>query len=225
MSGADPLTAPVPESSADAEASSRALIERQMAMLTRLAEMGMEIAEAATLQARALAQGGEQRPDALDPALAYSRAARAVRLTIALQSRLAKEMAALGEAATRARAVAASQRRNRIHARIEQALAEAERPDTDADEDKIERLSSAAWERLTEEDDAGLLALPVDEVVARICADLGLPPDWAAPAFRPLDPVAPQDAPAQPAPLAAGAASGRRLARSRGPAPEARLSG
>ncbi|OYX34496.1 MAG: hypothetical protein B7Y99_05225 [Caulobacterales bacterium 32-69-10] len=56
-----------------------------MAMLERLAEIGMEIAEDAGRMSRSQAEGVAQ---AADPGLTYSRAARAVRLTIALQQRL-----------------------------------------------------------------------------------------------------------------------------------------
>ncbi|HTI67893.1 MAG TPA: hypothetical protein VL460_10165 [Caulobacteraceae bacterium] len=169
MSGPDPITAAHAPPAADRDASARDLIERQMAMLTRLAEIGMEIAEAAGRKARALAEGGET--GAVDPGLSYARAARAVRLTIALQSRLAKDLAGLGRAETLARVAEAARRRDRIHRRVEQAIG-TER----YDEDEVERLSSDAWERLTDEDDGDLLERPIDEVVARICQDLGLSP-------------------------------------------------
>ncbi|HTI68304.1 MAG TPA: hypothetical protein VL460_12225 [Caulobacteraceae bacterium] len=153
MSRPDPAIHPIDPS--------RDLTRRQLAMLTRLAEIGMEVAEAAGLKARALAEGGEAGTDGPDPALSYARAARAVRLTIALQSRLAGDLAASSR-------TEAARRRDRIHRRIEQAI-EAGRDD----EDEVEQLSSAAWERLTDEDDADLLDLPMQDVVARICADLG----------------------------------------------------
>lgn len=161
-----------------ADPSARTLLEAQQAMLAELAEIGMQLARAAGRRASALAEGDDAGADGQDPALSYARAARAVRLTIALQSRLAKDLTALAEAETRARGAAAARQRDRIHRRIERA-AETERPDAA----EVERLSSDAWERLTEADDAELLDLPIDEIVARICADLGLSPDWAASAF------------------------------------------
>src|SRR4051794_18794903 len=87
-----PNTVPSP---APAGAPARALIERQLATLTRLAEIGMEIAEAAGRQAAAAQSDAGEAALPGDPGLTYSRAARAVRLTIALQSRLAKDLAAL----------------------------------------------------------------------------------------------------------------------------------
>jgi hypothetical protein len=133
---------------------------------------------AAAAGRRACADDGE---DGEGPALSYTRAARAVRLTLALQLRLARD----AEGQTRAEA---ARRRDRIHARVETAT-EAE---TLAERDG-EQLSSDAWERLTEEDDADLLARPMDEVVARICQDLGLlaPP----PPCSPLPPAAPGTSP------------------------------
>lgn len=178
------LTSPPPT----AETSARALIERRLVMLGRLAEIGMEIAEAAGSRATA----GEARPakpakGIADPALAYARAARAVRLTLALQSRLLEERAMLERGETCALAAEASRRRDRVHARVEEAIEaargdgmEGEFPEFEEADDP-ERLSSAAWERLVETDDAELMARPFDEVVAVICRELGLP--------SPSDPV------------------------------------
>jgi hypothetical protein len=138
----------------------RALVERQLAMLTRLAEIGMEIAEAA--------------PAAADPALTYARVARAVRMTIALQSRLLKDLAALDRTDALARSAQVQARTRRIHRLVEQAI-----ETQHDDEDEIERLSGDAWERLRDEDDcADLFERPIAETVARICRELGLsPPD------------------------------------------------
>ncbi len=169
MSPADPRPANPPPAARDA--SVRALTERQMAMLERLAEIGMEIAEDAGRMSRSQAEGVAQ---AADPGLTYSRAARAVRLTIALQQRLTEGVAALEEKRAKARAAEAARLRGRIHRRVER-VAEAEREDADEAED----LSSCAWERLTETDDDDLLDLPIEEVVTRICRDLGLSPAWA----------------------------------------------
>ncbi len=156
------------------EAAARSLFERQMARLERLADIGMLIAEAAGRRALADDDGA----GVADAGLSYTRAARAVRLTLALQTRLSGDMAAFerGQAATRA--AEAGRRRDRIHARVEQAI-EAER----CDPDEVETLSSQVWERLTDPDDADLLSGPIDEVVARICQDLGLSPAWAAADF------------------------------------------
>jgi hypothetical protein len=175
MRDPDPIAAADP-SPADACAPARALTARQMARLERLAEIGMEIAEAAGRLAEALAQGGAAGDP--DPGLLYTRAARAVRLTIALQARLAKDLAELDKAETVARSAQAATRRARVQRGVEEAI---EAGDHDVDE--FRRLSSDAWERLTDEDEGELLRLPLAELVARICADLGLPPDWGGEMF------------------------------------------
>jgi len=158
------------------------LIERQMPMLARLAEIGMEIAEAAGRRAAAETDGGEAGPHAPDPALAFARAARAVRLTIALQSRLMGELAALDRGEALARVGEAHVRRGRVHRLVERAIeAHVE------DEHEIERLSSEAWELLTDADAADIAGRSTAELVALICADLGLPMEsvgpWTAEAF------------------------------------------
>ena len=144
-------------------------------MLTRLAEIGMGIAEDAGRRSAALADGGAAGTEAPDPALAFARAARAVRMTIALQSRLLADLAGLDRAEGLARAADASARRERIHRRVERAIEAAHDDDDDADE--VERLSMDAWERLVDADEDDLVEGPLDAVVARICADLGLRPD------------------------------------------------
>jgi hypothetical protein len=158
----DPASAAVDAVPADP---ARALIERQLQLLTRLADIGMDIAEVAGIRARASLDADAAEPT-VDPGLTYARAARAVRLTIALQSRLLKDLAALDRTETEAR-------KRRIHRIVERAI---ETEHDDADE--IERLSDEARERLWDEDDCGdLLDRPIEEIVASICRDLGLDPD------------------------------------------------
>jgi hypothetical protein len=148
----------------------RALIDQQLVMLTRLAEIGMEIAEEAGRQAtgRAPAEGTPMP----DPALAYTRVARAVRMTIALQSRLMDGLAALD----RGGKVTRAERRARLGRLVERAC-EAE----PAEGDEAEHLRHEARERLAEADiDAEIDDLTFAEVVARICGDLGLSPERTA---------------------------------------------
>jgi hypothetical protein len=48
------------------------------------------------------------------------------------------------------------------------------------DADEAERLAETAWERLDHDDIYGdLTAQPVGEIIARVCRDLGLAPDWS----------------------------------------------
>src|SRR6185437_8632829 len=72
----------------------RALLDRQLEALNRLADMGMALAEA--IQRRATAEepapdAGVRDADLQHAALDFARVSRAVRLTFALQSRLIAE--------------------------------------------------------------------------------------------------------------------------------------
>jgi hypothetical protein len=176
----DPTDAPAP-------ADPRALIEGQMAMLSRLAEVGMEIAEACGREAKAPPAEGAARSH---PGLVFARVARAVRMTIALQSRLMKDLAALDRADEIAERARTTKRRTRLAQLIEDAArakVDAQREagarfwaDEDAVEDEIEALTSEGYERLIDAEDGGLWGRPFDAVVAAVCKDLGLSPDWTA---------------------------------------------
>jgi hypothetical protein len=167
-----------------APAPARAFVEQQLRMLTRLAEVGLNIAGAVERRALAEASAPGAADQGCDWGLVYSRIARAVRLTIALQSKLLKDLAAFDEAgagqspAADGEATAehdrAALRTDRI-GRIAQRVVEAEI----ADKYAAERLSNTMWERLDDEDIYGeVLERPIGEIVALICKDLGLSPDW-----------------------------------------------
>ena len=142
----------------------RPLVERQLQMLGRLAEVGLEIAVGLEAQAKggqAVVQG--------DIAMAYARVARAVRQTVMLQSRLIEDLRAheTGVAGRKAaaRAGAAGLIRDVI--------------DRKGASDK-ERLRAEAAERLRQEDFSDFLARPFAEAVTEIVRGLGLAPDWLA---------------------------------------------
>ena len=172
---------------ASATAPARALIEGQVAMLTRLAEIGMEVAEACGRDARNAAAADT---DARPIGLVFARVARAVRMTIALQSRLMKDLAALDRADTNAERAQRDRRRMRLARLAEEAARasvdarrEAGRQfwaDDEAMEDEVEQLSCEAYERLTDAEDGDLRGLSFNAAVAAIAADLGLAPDWTA---------------------------------------------
>ena len=179
------LSAPTPAASRTASDDARLLIAEQLQMLKRVAQVGLEVSLEIERQARGdVAEGA--RPAAVgDIALAFARTARAMRLTVMLQSRLAKDLAGLDEAGAKASAEAGV-RADEARAGLEQArkgsverivgrVAEA----AGEDEDKVESLVLEASERLDDDDIYGdVLARPVSEVVADICQDLGLAPDW-----------------------------------------------
>lgn len=175
----EPATQADSPAPAEAAAGPRALIERQLWVLGRLAEAGLNLAlaierqgttEVTTEDAAQVAQG--------DVALAYSRVSRAVRLTVALQARTLQDLQALDEVAARrldaAHGKAGRERKDRVQ-RIVERVIEAEAPS----EAEVERLADEAAERLEHDDIYGdLTARPVGEIVALICRDLGLSPDW-----------------------------------------------
>lgn len=198
-------TSAPPPAQADAPAPApvaapRVLIERQLWVLGRLAEAGLSVALAIEQQATAAAPPhaaeapeAAQRPATPEPgrvqgdvALAYARASRAVRLTVVLQAKLIKDLQALDEAAARlrrgeqadaerARQTLETARKERVE-RIVERVIRAEL----SDEDEVDRLAEAAWERLDHDEIYGdLTAQPVGEIIARVCRDLGLSPDWS----------------------------------------------
>jgi hypothetical protein len=164
------------------------LIAQQLAMLSDLAEVGMQIVRA--IRDQATGQGSDEAGDTApvvtgDVALAYARAARAVRLTLALQSRLIAQRQAWLLSTAQAAADAAKQRdyqnifldvpnKQRVQRMIGR-VAQGQR----ADKETVERLMVEAAERLDDKDRYGdILERPFSEIIAAICRDLGLSPDW-----------------------------------------------
>lgn len=184
--GADPAEADV------------ARAQRQLALLAELAAIGMDLARSlrdevvsrASAQADAGEPGGgesgldgppaEARPRALpDYALMYSRLSRAIRLTVALEDRLAEgltrvraEQVAAREQAVRRRM---DERRGAV-SRVVEHTAEAELDDEDA----VDALMFDVNERLYDDEDLFELdTRPIGAVAAQLCAELGLSPDWS----------------------------------------------
>jgi hypothetical protein len=167
----------------DASLWTRAVLEQQLALLGELAELGMDIARGLARQAK-----GETDIDVArgDIALAYGRAARAVRFTIALQSKLIADFQGFGRKMPQApgdddsRVITFSwddqgQGRKAGAARILGRVIAAEADSQEAGE----RLTREANERLDDPTLCGDLNRPFSEIVADICRDLGLSPDWA----------------------------------------------
>jgi hypothetical protein len=174
------MTSAPTHSEADTPAAwARPYLARQIDRLDRLAEGGLEIAEQVVRLAK----------DAWDVAgvhlatLAHTRVARAVRLTLMLQARLIKALEDWDRSAARAddaggrttdRVTEAFEQKQRV-AGIIARIAEEDRDESD----EVEGLVREAAERLDQEDLQGdILARPVSELVAAICKDLGLDPDW-----------------------------------------------
>jgi hypothetical protein len=159
----------------------RGLIVGQIGILGRLAEAGLAIALSVEQRATAAPDA-----DLGDVALAYGRASRAVRLTLALQSALLKDLQALdetaarrvlGEAANAERAQKTQEAIRRI--RVERVVGRLIQAET-GDAAEVDRLAGEARERLEDDDIYGDLSeRSFGEIVALVCRDLGLAPDWS----------------------------------------------
>ena len=175
---AEPLAADAPD------AWERALLDEQLAMLTRLAEMGMAVAGA--IQARVT------DPSATDAAVQhaamdFARVSRAVRMTLALQSKLVRDFktpvascsakAAFEDiepgslAALWLQPVSALEPEEEIRLRdaVRQAAEE-----SGLEPEAVERLTAEAAERLERDDIHDLMARPFDQIVAFVREELGL---------------------------------------------------
>ena len=169
------------------EARAQARAERQLAMLQELAEIGMQIARAVRDEAAARAEAVDEaaRPSPFgnaDLGLVYSRVARAVRQTLALETRVAEDIEKARVEHERARVTAlrwASEERQReIRDYVAEAI-EAEAVERKTPEREVERLLDDLDERIEAGDyDDTLDTAPIGELVERICADLGVIPDW-----------------------------------------------
>jgi signal recognition particle GTPase len=155
-------------------------VERHIRVLEELAEIGMQLARAVRDEAL------EAPPErAAELALTFSRVARAVRQTVALEARLARDAETQAQdAADRRERRAAGERVDLIRRRKAQVRDAVERAiETDAADSDREHLLDDLYERL-EDDlyDADFAEQPLGEMIARICRDLGVAVDpglWA----------------------------------------------
>jgi hypothetical protein len=151
---------------------SRPLVERQITVLGRLTEAGLNIALAIERRAIAAAEDGAAQAALDDFALAHDRVARAVRRTIALQSERIARLEA--PTATPAAGDAATQRKATVGHIVRRLANKQHRPDY------TDRIARETRDWLDDENIYGdILAHPISEIVAWICRDLGLSPDWA----------------------------------------------
>ena len=168
----------------------------KLPMLRELAELGMDMAR--DVRARAVAEPkpepapdqpamadepakADDKTDAL--ARAFARLSRSVRMTLALHTKLIEDYRRSGEerAAERTRRAVAARDAHRDNQmdkvkRVAEATIDAE---TGEDWNEREDLLDALSERLKDFDDyADLGNRSIGEIIARICRDLGLTPDW-----------------------------------------------
>jgi hypothetical protein len=172
-----------------AEAWERALLDRQLERLDELADMGMALAR--DIQRRAVTAAPEA--DITHAAMDFARTSRAVRMTLALQSKLVRDFKTPVKAASakgdnddddedvRWEVVWETEPPTRDQQRFQaQRIVRGVGEDSGRDAETVERLEAEAVERL-ERDDIykDILARPLSEIVADLCRDLGLSPDWS----------------------------------------------
>jgi hypothetical protein len=164
MSDASALT---PEALTDAKTGdwARPAAERQLAILERVAAIGLQILEALGEQAR----GGPQVVQG-DLALAYDRVARAVRHTDMLHQRRVDWMDERKAGRAGCKAAFGAEAARLVRGAIEDQRG--------LDAEQTERLKTEAAERLRGEDVGELFSRPFGEAVAGICRQLGVTPDW-----------------------------------------------
>ena len=191
--GTSPPTTTVETDAAPAPADARALIDAQLAMLRQVAEVGLQMTLEIGRQAKGEVPEGQAPVPLGDLALAYSRASRALRLTVMLQSKLMHDRETIdikADIAARSAARAeearpldpATQHKFRVERIVERVAKDAVGEDADA----LDKLMTEAGDRLDDEDLYGdVLNRPVGELVALICRDLKLDPDWARLAQEP----------------------------------------
>ena len=182
---------------------------RHLRGLAELGEIGLELARALRRRVvEAVEAGAALEPAAVeavpvaapiaaagfggDVGLAFSRIARAVRQTFALEARMARDERVRAEdgwlEAERRRSLIESLRPPTRKETIRDAVELAIEADRDVggnlyiEERRAEALLADLDERLDEADEADLMDRPIGEVVARTCADLGVAYDpdlWA----------------------------------------------
>jgi hypothetical protein len=167
------------------------MAEKHARILGELAEFGLDFAR--KLHGQGMA--AETPEETASLARAFHSVSRSVRQTLALEARLARD-AQRQDRDDRAEAQRAAQhaeflanhearapieaRRSRISSALERII-DAEHED----EDEAERLFSEVFERLGDEADApDFLEHALDDQIARLCRDFGLPPP-----SRPLAPA------------------------------------
>jgi hypothetical protein len=180
------------------------LLIRQVMRLEALSESALRMAQAIegqVTQSRGLAEvvsatagsvAAGPPPPALDAAaMSFSRVARGMHMTALLQSRLIGELEqARRREETRAEAEQDAgleaerdkQRNDPARARkirVEGIVARVATIRCGDDDQALDRLMTEAWDRLEDDDIYGdVMTRPVGELVAVICRDLGLEPDW-----------------------------------------------
>ena len=141
-------------------------------VLKELVEAGMDMVR----DMRAVAA----EPEGPDMSSRFARVAKAVRMTLALDARLCDEASVPAE--ERVKAARAKHERHLQNRKVyvRNALARSLERDVDYGETRNGRDYDEIYEEIDHPDvtDEEYLTLPVSQIIARICEDLGLPVDW-----------------------------------------------
>ena len=168
----EPATPPVQTTQSEALDATR-LIQDDLRMLGRLAQAGLNMAIALEHQATGTLPEGAPPVVQGDVGLAYDRVSRSVRMSLLLRSKLLEDLQALEEKAQEGVLPPDTARKARIE-RVVQRVARVKhgRP-------VVEQLIRETSERLDDDDVYGdVMTQPISQIVARLCQDLGLEPDW-----------------------------------------------
>jgi hypothetical protein len=176
----------------DVQAYCRSLALQQIQMLTRLAEIGMQLAEAEgarTLAAQARAAGpkadessvGMARAEAQEAGLAFSRFSRSVQRSLSLRARAADGLCARDRAAAPDREAARKARRDRHREEVQEVL-HGMIWDEVEDDGRVDALHAELKDRVCDlyEDEAVRVEdRPVGSVMAGLACGLGLGEEWS----------------------------------------------
>ena len=161
------------------------MAERHGRILAELSELGLSLARSLHDKAEAAATPAEARA----VAEAYHRVARAVRLTVGLEAKLARDRVRLdretAQAARKDQEQGAAARKARLRASVKRHLrAACGEEESDAMEEDLDLLIEA------EETAEGFLAEPIEAQIVRICEalDVDLPEEFAPPPDPPAGP-------------------------------------
>ena len=172
---------PPPPASADEIARA----EQRRVLLEELAEIGMDLARA--LHRRVMDEPVDDAADAApaeaplaDYALTFSRLSRAVRLTLAMEERLAAGLSPMKARAAEAQAKRAYYRGEAAKGNVEETVTRVVEAELDLDAETLEGLRAEVEEWLDDDETFGDVAdRPLGETVAWICRAMGLTPDWS----------------------------------------------
>jgi hypothetical protein len=174
----DVATLAVSDSPTSAPDAASSLMDRRLRMLDRLAEAGLEIALAIEKRVKD-AEPAQPLAELNVAAQAYARVARGVRLCVLLQEQLTRDDPdLLGDPLEAARQAEAARRQVQVDRtlRIVKRIA---KDHCRKEGFELGAYAHEAKERLDNDDIYGLVATrPIGELVAMICDDLGLQPDW-----------------------------------------------